>query len=184
MLTAFALLAAPLTVRADGPEIRVTGGGIAEFLDPNPCQDFNTAPPFGESFFTVAAKVEGSDVEGIFLCGVEDCFLGVDDSGDPLLGDILIVGFFDELLDASAAGQDSVALAGDALFFIEGLHGVQDEFEFTVTLREGGRGVGGFTYTDYVTELGAGIEYGDGLVDDGSDHELITRGRIRIRFDD
>jgi hypothetical protein len=182
VLVAALCLAHPGVARAGGPEIRITGGGVADFLDPNPCDQFNTVAPFGESFFAVAARVDGRGrVSGTFICAVQNCFVG---PGSDDFADIAIVGTFTDLIRVTRQGQDRVTLEGDGLFFISGVPGVADEFRFRVELREGGRGVGGFTYTDYVTELGEGIGYGDGLVDDGSDHEVITRGQIRIRFDD
>ena len=89
--------------------------------------------------------------------------------------------------------QDRVFLLGEAAFVdlsqeVGGPGGVMNDngepyvFQFCIELREGPPGIGGFFYTDEVVLLGAGIEYGDGLVDDGYDEEEIRAGHIQINF--
>ncbi len=175
-------LAGQSAARADRPEVVINGVGAADFLDPNPCDQFNTVAPFGASTFTVHARIDRRGrVDGIFTCAIRDCFVG---PGPDDYGDILLVGVLTDVVHVSRRGPDRVALEGDGYFFIDGVEGVVDQFRFQVELREGGRGVGGFAYTDYVTALGEGLEYGDGRVDDGFDHEGITRGHIQIRIHD
>lgn len=158
----------PAAVQAGEVAVTVSGGGVAEFLDPNPCDNFDTVGPFGFSNFSVGAQIDTEDnVTGHFICMVEDCFIV-----EGFYANILVVGQFTEVLDINDDGQQSVTLGGDAVLVLEGF-GIADAFEFTVELREGPADVGGFTYTDYVTMMGP---------DDGSDSEVVRQGHVQIQF--
>lgn len=131
--------------------ITVSGGGVALFdSDVNGC--------FGAEFsnFSVGATIrtDGS-VTGQWICMVKDCG-GVQ---------IAVIGMFTDVLDCS---EDTVTLGGVAVLELQG-GGIVDVFEFSVELRAGGPGVGGFTYTDPATPP-------------GGDSETILQGRIQIQY--
>ena len=182
----------PSSVRANGPPaITISGGGVGEFLDPNPCDGFQEEGPFGESNFAVSAKIyaDGS-VEGTFMCQVKGCV-------------VIVQGVFTEVLGIDQADgpgdQDTVFLLGEAAFVdltaeFGGPGVVPDEegpfiFPFCLELREGpgseqqgvpeGVPPARFFYADDVVLLG-GPTCLD--LDDGFDEEEIRKGHIQINF--
>ena len=184
-----AVAAAALPLIASGavfagePAIVVSGGGVGEFLDPNPCDGFNTEGPLGVSNFAVSAKIyDDGSVDGTFICQVKGCV-------------VIVQGVFTEVLGidrADGAGdQDTVYLKGLAAFvdLSQGAGGpgivMTDDkgdpyiFDFCIELREGPAGVGRFFYTDEVVLLG-GPTCLD--LDDGFDEEEVIMGHIQIQF--
>ncbi|WP_145266399.1 hypothetical protein [Tautonia plasticadhaerens] len=164
---------------------------MGEFLDPNPCDGFNTEAPFGESNFAVSARIDADgSVDGHFMCQVKGCV-------------VIVQGVFTEVLGIDRADgpadQDTVFLLGEAAFVdLSGAAGgpgvVRDEdgdpyiFDFCLELREGpGSGQAGhsddlparFFYADEVTLLGGPDFLG---LDDGFDQEEIRKGHISIDF--
>ncbi len=172
----------PGTTLAGRPAITVSGGGVGEFLDPNPCDGFQQDAPFGVSNFAVSATVQDDgSVSGTFMCQVKGCVvivqgvftdvLGIDQSdgaGDPdtvfLLGEAAFVDL------TGAAGGPGVVRNDNGDPFI---------FDFCIELREGRRGEGRFFYTDGVVLLGGPACLG---LDDGYDEEEIVAGHIQIQF--
>ena len=183
------LALAPAAAEAGGrPAITISGCGVGEFLDPNPCDGFQTEAPFGESDFAVRAKIqEDGNVHGWFFCRVEGC--------------VVLYGWFTDVLGidrADARGdQDGVFLLGSAVFadLTQGPDLVLDEngdpyvFQFCVELREGvsarqsrrsrKSAIGRFFYTDEVVLLGGPARQG---LDDGYDQEEVINGHIQINF--
>jgi len=180
-------------VRADGPgAVTISGGGVGEFLDPNPCDGFNTEAPFGESNFAVSATIyEDGSVSGTFMCQVKGCV-------------VIVQGVFTEVLGIDRADgpgdQDTVFLLGEAAFvdlskaaggpgLVMPDNGEPYIFDFCLELREGpGTGIRGapegtpparFFYTDEVVLLGAPACLD---LDDGYDEEEIRKGHIQINF--
>ncbi len=192
------LLAGPVaTIEKDAsalavgqPAIIISGGGVGEFLDPNPCDGFQTESPFGESNYAVSAKIyEDGSVSGTFMCEVVGCV-------------VIVQGTFTEVLGIDRADspgdQDAVFLHGQAAFVdssqlfggpgvVMADNGEALTFDFCIELREGpgaqfappGTPLGRFFYTDDVTLLGGPSCLN---VDDGSDEEMVQSGHIQINF--
>ena len=146
------VLFVPDVIQASGPKaITISGGGVGEFLDPNPCDGFNEEGPFGVSNFAVSAQIdEDGNVHGNFMCQVKGCI-------------VIVLGVFTDVLGIDQADgpddQDTVFLLGEAAFVdlskeVGGPGVVKDEngdpfiFEFCIELREGPPSVGRFFYTD------------------------------------
>jgi len=196
VLTALAALVAllPASGVAAGPAaITISGGGVGEFLDPNPCDGFQTSSPFGESNFSVSAKIyEDGTASGSFMCQVKGCV-------------VIVQGVFTEVLGIDRADgpgdQDTVFLTGVASFvdlsqvfggpglvFADG-KGSPYVFQFCIELREGpgselqgapeSSPTGRFFYTDEVVLLGGPTCLG---LDDGFDQEEVRTGHIQINF--
>jgi hypothetical protein len=190
-----AIVLFPAAVQAQGqPAIEISGGGVGEFLDPNPCDLFDPVGPYGESNFAVSATIDDDgNVNGTFMCQVKGCV-------------VIVEGVFTDVLGIDRAdgdGQpDRVFLHGEAAFvdlsaaaggpgLVMTEEGVPYLFDFCIELWEGpGTGMLGvpegvpparFFYTDEVVLLGAGTVYPGG-VDDGFDQEEIRKGHIQIDF--
>jgi len=188
--------AAPISAEAgEKPVISISGGGVGEFLDPNPCDGFAPEAPFGHSNFAVAARVyKDGTVEGTFMCQVKGCVvivqgvftqvLGIDRADEPGDQDRVF------LLGEAAFVDMSQAAGGPGLVFADE-NGDPYIFEFCIELLEGsgsqvdgvpeGTPAGGFFYTDEVVLLGGPAFLG---LDDGYDQEEVTTGHIRIDVED
>jgi len=194
MMAACLVLPPASLLAADQPAITISGGGVGEFLDPNPCDGFKEEGPFGESNFAVSANIyQDGSVSGTFMCQVKGCV-------------VIVQGVFTEVLGIDRADepgdQDTVFLRGVAAFVdlsqaaggpglvLADANGTPYLFEFCLELREGpGTGMKGvppgtpparFFYTDEVVLLGGPACLG---LDDGYDEEEIRSGHIQIRFD-
>ncbi len=199
LLTVVTALAAgpamvPAAVQAGGPAaITISGGGVGEFLDPNPCDGFQTESPFGESNFSVSAKIyKDGSVSGTFMCQVKGCVVIVQGKFTQVLGIDRADGPGDQdtvFLSGEASFVDlSKAVGGPGLVFID-QNGNPYVFQFCIELREGpgsgnqgvpaGTPVGRFFYTDEVVLLGGPDCLG---LDDGFDQEEIRKGHIQIDF--
>jgi len=189
LTAALAAASIPAQALAEGrPAITVRGGGVGEFLDPNPCDGFQEAAPFGESDFAVGARIyENGKIHGWFFCQVKGC--------------VALYGWFTDVLGIDRADgpgdQDGVFLLGSAVFadLTQGPDLVLDEngdpvvFQFCIELREGpgaekegvpeGTPLGRFFYTDEVVLLGGPAALG---LDDGYDQEVVRTGSIKIDF--
>jgi len=184
----------PATVLGGGrAAITVSGGGVGEFLDPNPCDGFQDTAPFGESNFKISATVyEDGSVRGSFLCQVKGCVvivlgeitdvLGIDQADGPGDQDTVF------LLGKGAFVDLSKGVGGPGVVFADA-NGNPYTFDFCIELREGpgsdmqgapeGTPLGRFFYTDEVVLLGGPAALG---LDDGFDQEEIRSGHIMIDF--
>lgn len=177
----------------DRPAITISGGGVGEFLDPNPCDGFQEEPPFGESNFAVSARIhEDGSVEGTFMCQVKGCVVIVQGVFTDVLGIDQADGLGEQdgvfLLGEAAFVGMSAAAGGPGLVFADE-NGDPYIFDFCIELREGpgsgmkgvpeGLPVGRFFYTDEVVLLGGPAVLG---LDDGYDEEEIRKGHIQIDF--
>jgi len=188
------LVMEPAAVQAASvPAITISGGGVGEFLDPNPCDGFKEEGPFGESNFAVSAKIyQDGSVSGTFMCQVKGCVvivqgkftdvLGIDRADGPGEQDIVFLSGEASFIDLSQA------VGGPGLVFADE-NGNPYIFQFCIELREGpgsgnqgvpaGTPVSRFFYTDEVVLLGGPACLG---LDDGFDQEEIRKGHIQIDF--
>jgi hypothetical protein len=148
-LAAVALLVLPVRSMAADPVAMVVGGGTADFQDTPDA--VNTT---GYTNFSVAVTVySDASASGQFTCQIP--------------GVVIIAG---DVLDGWVNGDGSVTIEGLAHGYDHFFGARFTDLPFTVTLRAGAPGVGGFDYRDESGFFGPGQ----------FDTELIRRGMILI----
>jgi hypothetical protein len=148
-LAALAGLVLPATSRAADAVAMVVGGGTADFQDTP-----NAVNTTGYTNFSVAVTVysDGS-ASGEFTCQIP--------------GVVIIAG---DVLDGWVNDDGSITIEGLAHGYDHFFDARFTDLPFTVTLREGAAGVGGFDYRDESGFFGPGQ----------FDTEVIRRGMILI----
>jgi len=170
--SAIIMLGSSLARAGESPAVTISGGGVGEFLDPNPSDGFNAIAPFGGCKFAISATIDADgSVKGHYMCIAQD-------------NTVIVKGVITEVLGIVRADgrdeRDAVFLKGEARKV--GMSSDSERgnpFQFCIELRSGQTGVGKFFYTDHDVSQGGPDALG---LDDGYDQAKVVGGNIQVRF--